>query len=205
MKILSGNNGNVDFDGPVEMTDEQRTLFFDFMRSMFSVVQEEPTDQVRYDRIGDKLFSRPWDQEEYDVLLEIEDTEGLSEMLGRTWMSGDIKRGDFFPMFMLWIDRKGKDILKDDIKELIHDFMAEKENEKLKKKAHKQFISKKEKEIKNLEGQIEFWRSSKHRYQLELQKKLCNEEIKDVDEFIEDQVQKIQDRINKILIDLGKI
>ena len=46
MKILIGNNSNVDFDSHIEMNDEKYKKFISFMRSMFKVVDEEIPDSI---------------------------------------------------------------------------------------------------------------------------------------------------------------
>lgn len=93
MKLLIGDKGNIDFDSPVVMDEHQRKKFIDFLKNMFKVVKVEETDHLRIERIGDKFFTKEWTSEEYALLLELEDTNKVAEMLGRSWMSVDIKRG----------------------------------------------------------------------------------------------------------------
>lgn len=138
MKILIGDKGNVDFDGPIQMTPEQKKKFIDFMKNLFAVVIEEESDKIRIGRLGDKFFARKWTPEERGLLLEIRDIEKVSKELGRSWMSVDIKRGQFIPEFMRWVDSNGYDIVKDDTKKLIEEFMEEKEREKEKKRKQRQ-------------------------------------------------------------------
>lgn len=202
MKILIGNNGNVDFDGPVEMNQDQREEFINLMNSLFKVVQIKKADQIRFDRIGDKLFMKPWEKEEYAVLLEIEDTNNVSEMLGRTWMSVDIKRGDFFPKFMLWVEMKGKSLLKDNIQDLIEDFMKEKEQELLNKNIQRKNITKNEKEIKRLEELITE-KKTKRRKQLEILK--INDKELDIDTIVSDEIKELENKIEQIKLELESL
>lgn len=130
MKILIGDKGNVDFDESVQMSPKQKVEFLKFMRGLFDVVIEEEGEEHRSGRLGDKLFFRKWTSEELKILLEIEDTNKVCERLGRSWMSVDIKRGEFIPEFMYWAHIKGYDIVRGDTKKLIEEFMEEKEKEK---------------------------------------------------------------------------
>ena len=125
MKLLIGDKGNVDFDYPVAMTKDQKKKFIDFLKKMFKVVKVEDADNFRTERIGDKFFMKEWTSEEYAMLLELEDTNKVAEMLGRSWMSVVIKRGSFFPDFLAWTFQRGKDPLKDDVRELIREFIKE--------------------------------------------------------------------------------
>lgn len=155
MKILIGDNGNVDFDSPVQMTSEQKDKLIEFLRSMFAIVEEEPASEFRTDRIGDKFFMRSWTSSEHALLLEIEDTSKVAEKLGRSWMSVDIKRGEFLPEFLMWAHEKNKDLLKGNINELIEEFMKtkqEKIKEKRKRRREKKTnIEKIDKEIATLQ------------------------------------------------------
>lgn len=130
MKILIGDKGHIDFDEPILMSPEQREKFIEMMKELFSVIQLERTDKYRLDRLGDKIFARNWTTDELKYLLEIKDIDTICEGLGRSWMSVDIKRGDFIPLFMTWAHVKGYDIVHGDIKTLIEEFIEEKELEK---------------------------------------------------------------------------
>lgn len=130
MKILMGDKGHIDFDEAILMTPEQRERFIEMMRDLFSVIQLENTDKFRLERLGDKIFARNWTNAELKYLLEIKDLDTICEGLGRSWMSVDIKRGEFIPLFMTWAHEKGYDIVHGDIKSLIEKFIEDKELEK---------------------------------------------------------------------------
>lgn len=134
MKILVGDKGNIDFDGPIPMSSGRKKEFLMFMRSLFDIVTEEEGEEFRSDRLGEKFFGRSWTSDELKILLEIEDTNRICERLGRSWLSVDIKRGEFMPEFMRWAHQKGCDIMKEDTKKLIEEFMAEREEEKSKRR-----------------------------------------------------------------------
>lgn len=150
MKILIGDRGNVDFDSPIQMSTDQKDRFIDFLKTLFSVVEEEYSDEIRSERIGDKFFMKDWSVDEYAKLLEVDTktTERLSEELGRTWMSVDIKRGDFIPEYLFWTQKKGVDLLSSNTKELIKEFLKENEdkikNRRMKNKELKKLLKEKE-------------------------------------------------------------
>ena len=127
MKILIGSNWNIDFDGPIEMNPEQYQKFISYMNKTYKVVQIEEADELRAERMGSKLFFKNWEFEElYYILDPTLTTDELTEMLGRTWMSINIKRGWYMAAFNRWCMQKGKNIFKEDIKVLIKQFINEK-------------------------------------------------------------------------------
>ncbi|MCU0799673.1 MAG: hypothetical protein MUC62_08380 [Candidatus Thermoplasmatota archaeon] len=202
MKVLVGNNGNIDLDGPVEMNKKQRKAFFELMGDMFSVVQQEKSTSIRFERLGNKMFLRQWEPEEYALLLEIEDTRKISEKLGRSWMSVDIKRGEFFSNFMIWVQKKGKNIINDNVTELIEEFLKEKENDKFLRKEKKKLARQKKKEIRTLEERIENLRSPTNRRRLEIIRSMRKD--LDIDAVINEEVAKVQSEIDCIKIELGE-
>lgn len=199
MKILIGDNNNVDFDFPVLMTDDQRTKFVDFLKTIFSVVKVEETEEFRTERIGDKFFMREWTLEEYEVLLDTgKTTNEVAEMLGRTWMSADIKRGGFIPDFLAWTSQKGKDILKDDLKILIKEFMEERKNEILSRRERRKERRSKEKEIKELYDELHGLDSRKRREQISLAIKLKKMKNPTVDDYIDTKKKEILEKIEQL-------
>jgi len=202
MRVLVGNNGNVDLDGPLEMDKRQRKAFFELMGSMFAVVQQERSDKVRFERLGNKMFLRAWEPEEYALLLEIEDTKKISEKLGRSWMSVDIKRGEFFSNFMIWVQRNGRNVVSDNVKDLIEEFLKEKENDKFLRKEKKKLARQKLKEIKALEERIENIRSPTNRKRLEIIRSMRKD--LDIDAVINEEVARVQSDIDCIKIELGE-
>ncbi|MCK4796302.1 MAG: hypothetical protein KAT05_02910 [Spirochaetes bacterium] len=149
MKILVGEKGNVDFDQPVKMTKEQQNDFIKFMKTIFKPVHPMETDKFRKFRIGDQYFPRKWnDSEERSMLLDINvDTDKLCELLGRTWMGVNIKRGDFIPDLLVWADSKGYNIFKGDRKKIIEEYLEEKRNLVNEKRAHRSSRQKKINEL----------------------------------------------------------
>ncbi|MFH1828719.1 MAG: hypothetical protein ABH824_05675 [Nanoarchaeota archaeon] len=169
MKILIGDKGNIDFESPVNMDKDQKEKFIEFLESMFEVVKVQETDSFRDERIGDKFFMKAWALEEYQALLNIENTtDKVAEILGRSWMSVDIKRGGFIPDFLAWTSENKKDPLKDDIKKLIKEFMKEKEGEILARRQQKSLKLQKQKELSRSEEELELLNSDKRKEELEL-------------------------------------
>ncbi len=125
-RILVGHRGGVDFGSPVQMTDAQRAKFIDFLNHMFAVVDVEPVDEFRTERLGAKIFQRAWTADELRYLLDFEDTETVCEQLGRSWMSIDLMRGHFIPELLEWAERAGYNVARDDTKRLIEEFLKEK-------------------------------------------------------------------------------
>ena len=195
MRILIGDKDHVDFDSPVKMTEKQMDKFIDFMKSIFSVVKKEPCDKFRTDRIGDKLFFCEWDPDELKLLWEIKDNDHLCQDLGRTWMSVDIKRGDFYQPFMKWINEAGHDLAKEDVKKLIEEFLKEQEIEKLIRKDKRQNIKK---QIKNLNKKL-----NANKEKLKRQKwfkKLSKDDPDEIDRAISE----TESEIKKIWLDIAK-
>jgi hypothetical protein len=131
MKILVGDKGNVDFDAPIEMSKEQKDRFMTFIKDMFVVVKETNGNH-RTSRIGSRSFVKPWDDEELNLLLNIEETnEDLQQKLGRTWMSVDIKRGPLMAELLDWANREHVKLFEGDTQKAIRDFLVYKKSVKL--------------------------------------------------------------------------
>jgi hypothetical protein len=137
MRILVGNKGNVDFDGAVELSRKHREELLRFLESKFAVVHVEEGDEYRSDRLGDREFQKRWHRDELEVLLELKDNSEVSAMLGRTWMSVNIKRGNFYSNFQVWAGKKGYDIPKSDLKKLIEEFLKDRRIEQKKRREAK--------------------------------------------------------------------
>lgn len=157
----------IDFDSPVKMTSEQKEEFIKLLKYLFVVVEEEPVNDFRPDRLGgDKLFTgRRWTVDEYEVILQVEDTGEVAKKLGRTWMGAHIQRGSFYPEFISWANKEGKDLLKGNIKELIKEFMKSKEEAIKKRRAKKLKINRK---LKKLKEELQALEEMEKRGRLEL-------------------------------------
>jgi len=147
MKILKGDKGNIDFENPLELNEIQKERFINFLKEMFHHIEEREVKTPRINRIGSKTFSRAWDDEEYELLLQIDETNNsVSRKLGRSWMAVNMRRLDFVPRMMQYASKKGINIYNIDIKELVKNFLEEHKDEIFKRKERKKKIRKKEKE-----------------------------------------------------------
>ena len=127
MKLLIGDKGRIDFSSPLEVTEEQKNTFIDFLKTLFepSIVLEKEIIQERDKRLGDlKVFQSTWDAEEEAFLLNStkKNTLELSNALGRSWMSVDIRFGGLIADFNLW-KQKNNELDNLNISELIKKFL----------------------------------------------------------------------------------
>jgi len=122
MKILTKNN-YVDFEAPIQMTENQRKKFISFMKEQFEDVEVEQVEE-KYKEMGErKNTSRDWTAEEFLLLLTPKSNEELSAKTERSMMSIKMMRGHFVADFMVWAKKKGYtlpvkiDVIKDYLKE----------------------------------------------------------------------------------------
>ena len=196
MKILIGDKGNVDFDGAIPMTGHQQDLFIRFMKTIFNPVSKIETNNFRTERIGDKIFGRRWDdRDEIAMLLDVNiELEKVCELLGRTWMSVNIKRGEIVPELMRWADSKGYNLINGDVKKIIEEYLKEKKEIAKEKRASR---SSRNKETNKLIDKIDKLKTKLNSIGLrnrigiigphdEEKIREANEEIKDIeDELLE--------------------
>jgi molecular chaperone DnaK (HSP70) len=154
--ILKGDYGNIDFASPIKLSDNERKKFLEFLRKRFYSVREEEVSTFRFERLGDKSFSKEWEEEEFQILLNLEmDNEEASKLLGRSWMSVEMKRMYYIPEMMEYAEKKGVNLFKaskSELKNLISDYMKEHENE-IKKRRDERIEERRE--IKQARGFIE--------------------------------------------------
>ena len=150
MRILRGDNWNVDFEHPISMTDEERKKFIKFLETLFYSVNEEEVAGFRSERLGDKLFGRGWDDpKEIALLFKIDEVnEEVVKKLGRTWMSIDMRRGDIMPQIIDYAKKEGVDLLKVNLEKFIEKYLKEHKEETVKKREGKKAENRKEKEEK---------------------------------------------------------
>jgi len=129
MRILVGHRGSVDFDSPLELDEQKKQKFINFIKKLFddSVVEVVPKPMPRDERLGEKFFGARWSNREYRLLLIIEyGNDILTEKLGRSWMGIIMKRGAILPDFDAWCARNGY-TRKGDYDTLIKKYLEEKE------------------------------------------------------------------------------
>jgi N-glycosylase/DNA lyase len=158
MKILVGDNGNVDFDGPIHATGDQIEKMVDFFKSLYrsEVVGVDIDADFRSQRIGEKLFQKQWSVAEYSALLDLDkDTDELSEELGRTWMSVDIQRGQWIPRFQMWAKRNNKNFVKGDIKKIVKEYIEYLDKKKQLKRQQRKQENLKKKRLQKEKNRLE--------------------------------------------------
>jgi len=135
MIILRGDNENVDFERPLRLEKEQLERFINYFKESFYFIEVVEMDSSRSKRIGDKFFIRDWSVEEDSLLFDItKTTEEVPKMLGRSWMSVDIRRGQVIPQILDFARKEEVDIYKVDIKKLIEKYRKEHQEEILSKR-----------------------------------------------------------------------
>ncbi len=153
--IMIGDRQNVDFDAPVELTPQQKEEFVSLLKSIFDVVEEVTSDEVRLDRLGDKNFSKGLSESELESLLSDSTTEELTQKLGRSWMSVDIKRGWFVQYFLEWLGKKKLTMTKQNLRSLVSQFLKEREEaQKSAREVRRQQRLNKREKIEDLEAKV---------------------------------------------------
>ncbi|MBU3905180.1 MAG: hypothetical protein KJ906_03465 [Nanoarchaeota archaeon] len=160
MMLLLGDFGHIDFDRPIKMNEKQIEKFIEFLKTVYSVVETEQIIDTRTDRLGDKLFSSGWTADEYTLLLDTSKmVEEISEMLGRTYMSINFKRGVFISDFVVWNKKAGNPNIfeikdKNELKKFIKEYMDENKKGIESRRGIKKEIKKLEKQKENLKDLI---------------------------------------------------
>ncbi len=154
MKIKVGDKGNVDFDGPIPLTESQQDQFIEFMKTIFNPVKKIEVNNFRTERLGNKLFNRKWDDpDEIALLLDVNiSLDKICENLGRTWMSVNIKRGEIIPDLMRWADIKGYNLIQGDTKEIIEKYLDKMKKIEKEKRTKKPSLKK---EIDKIDDKID--------------------------------------------------
>lgn len=136
MKILIGDAGNIDFDAPVKMNEAELLDFINFLKIDigYSVIERVNSEELRTQRLGSKRFMKYWSDAELEELLSLYTIEELTEKLGRTWMSVDIKRGIVVLYYRTWMNNNGfTESTPDLVKKFVKEYL-----EKRKQKRHKE-------------------------------------------------------------------
>jgi hypothetical protein len=193
--IFDGSKGKIDFKAPVEMTDQQYEDFIELLEDIFSkeAVAERTMEETRTDRLGDKHFAREWRSEEASLLYELGDTREIAEKLGRSWMSVDIKRGHFLPPFLDWAKDNNHNLMRDDIKELVEEYMEDKELRKQERKNIRKKIRNIESSIENKHSEIERIEEILERGQTEERQQKGEKLVQQAEEKIEELKERKQE------------
>lgn len=153
VQILEGDKGNIDFSDSIDMNKNQFKKFIKMLKSLFAqdVVKVEKSSKTRKERLGDKKrFQRKWSPEERKYLFEFKNNEEIAQMLGRSEMSVMAQRVKLLPRFKKWARKRGYDILREDLEEMIKEYMEEKELKKERRKNLRKQMKNTKEVIKNL-------------------------------------------------------
>jgi hypothetical protein len=149
MKLLKGDKGNIDFANPIQLSEEKKERFLNFLKEMFYHVEIKEVPSFRDSRLGEKSFQREWEDEEYELLFRIDmPNESVAKQLGRSWMSIEMKRVmvDYVTKVMGYAAEREIDVYQVDIKELVKDFLKEQNEKKLKRKEEREKANREKKE-----------------------------------------------------------
>tara|TARA_Y100000310_G_scaffold343193_1_gene449732 strand:+ start:2480 stop:3067 length:588 start_codon:yes stop_codon:yes gene_type:complete len=194
MIILRGDNQNVDLKVPLELNEEKLERFLDYFKNNFYFVETIETKNSRIERMGEKLFMREWSSEEEALLFDVTiDTTYMAKMLGRTWMSVDIRRGHVVPEILNFAKKKGVDIYKVNIKELIEEYREEYKDKLLERK--------KERKERNEKQKRDLIQLERLKEEVPKLKKLSEQGIL----MNEGELKKKEDELNELELNLAKI
>jgi len=129
VKVLRDEKGRVDFEAPIDMTEQQTEQFKRFFEEKFEDVFFQEVKEP--DRTGEGDNGREvksWELEDYLTLLKTNSNNEAAEKLDRTEMSIRMKRGSFQPKFLEWAKNEGyTKPLKNCDGELLEEYFGEEE------------------------------------------------------------------------------
>lgn len=98
----------VDFEAPIQMTEEQRKKFISFLREEFTELEIQENVNEKTKEMGEReITTKKWTAEELALLMSPASNEELAAETERSVMSIKMERGHFVPEFMVWAKRKG--------------------------------------------------------------------------------------------------
>ena len=117
----------LDFETPIQMTEEQRKKFIQFMEKLFGDIEIVKVIE-KTKEMGDREVSpRKWVPEELSLLLTPKNNKDIAVKTNRSEMSVKMMRGSFVPEFLVWAKKKGYSLpVKIDV---IKEFLDEREEE----------------------------------------------------------------------------
>lgn len=98
----------VDFEAPIQMTEEQRKKFVLFLKEEFADLEIQENVNEKTKEMGEReVTTKKWTAEELSLLMSPASNEELAAETERSVMSIKMERGHFVPEFMVWAKRKG--------------------------------------------------------------------------------------------------
>jgi len=117
----------LDFEAPIQMTEEQREKFIRFMKSLFGDIKVVNVIEKTKEMGDREINPKKWTAEELSLLLTPMSNRELTVKLKRTEMSVKMMRGSFVPEFLVWAKEKGYSL---PVRiETIKEFLEEREKE----------------------------------------------------------------------------
>ena len=117
MKIIS-NDGKIDFEAPIYMTDEQRLRFIKRIKQIFENVKIlQVREQVK--EMGElERHPKKWKIKDLVLAASALSNEEVAKRTGREIFSVQMKRGSWLMELQTWARKRGlSEITEDDIKE----------------------------------------------------------------------------------------
>jgi len=200
IRILRGDKNNVDFDGPLKLTSEERVKLFNLLRDLFDPVEEEKVSSLRNWRMGGNRiqYPRAWTDKEYEVLLKSHTLEEAENKLARSGMAIIVQDGKWRPKFFEWCQKAGKNPFSGEMSQLIKNFMKEQAEAILARRKKRTVLRKKEKELRVLEAELKRWDSDEKRRQIEFMIHLGKIKSKTVSAVIAEKKKEIEQKIAQL-------
>lgn len=198
MKLLVGDKGNVDFECPIQATQEQINQLNDFLKfDLGYLIEIELIDEFRTQRLGEKHFQSKWSRDELYYLFSLDDTWTIAKKLGRSWLSIDMKRSLYYRDFKNFaLKNKLSLIGKKNIMKAIDKYIEQNDKLKEDRKQIRQRRNKLPDEIEGIELDIELLKSSQHKAKTKTLiefgaiKTDFNSEIDDIDKYVGNYIKK---------------
>jgi len=107
MKVFVNNNGLVDFETPIFMTDEQFQTFSEGMNNVFGNITIHKIEELEKTMGDIERHPKEWKPEELVHLLSDKSHEEVAKTLGREYFSVKSKRGVWILPFKNWAEKNG--------------------------------------------------------------------------------------------------
>ena len=125
MVVIVENNGYLDLEMPVYMSEEQLEKFLRIIRMAFGDVAISSVEEPSGHKISGGSAEK-WTVEELKLLFSDMSVEKIAKKINRSPMSVRMKIGAFKPEFYFWAAKKKKVIDEKNLQRLIKEFLKEK-------------------------------------------------------------------------------
>ena len=200
MRLLVGTKKHLDFEHPIEVTEEQKEKLIELLGRIFEVVEFENVNAFNRKRLGQqKTFPCEWTANEtYQLCLPTKTSEEISLATGRSWFAIDHRRGAVNYDISKWAKDSGIDITTGFTPEIIEKYMTEKVLAKKEAEVQKKKEKVKEKKIEELKEHYYHWGTTKKKEMIQWGMNLGQLPKGDVDEYIKEKRDKILKEIKEL-------